>query len=174
MAQLRFQDLIAEHHDEIHRYLWRLSLSAGGDPVRDAEDLTQETFMRAFDAFERLRPDSNARAWLFKIATNCARTAWRRPGWRRETDLAEAMPAGAADDPERITIGHQSSVGLRRAVSALPFKQRTAITLRHLEGLSYQETAQALGCSEASARANVYQALKRLRAELTPEEVGTW
>ena len=173
MTQLRFQDLISEHHDEIHRYLWRLSQSGGGDPARDAEDLTQETFLRAFAAFDRLRPDSNVRAWLYKIATNCARTAWRRQQGRHETALDEPMPATAPDDPERTTIGRQLSEDLRRAVGALPFKQRTAITLRHLEDLSYRETAQILGCTEASARANVYQALKRLRAQLTPEEVGS-
>lgn len=174
MTQVRFQNLIEEHHDEIHRYLWRLSLSAGGDPVRDAEDLTQETFLRAFKAFHRLRPDSNARAWLFKIATNCARSAWRSNQARRETALTEPMPAASRGDPERTSIEHEMSEDLRRAVGSLPFKQRTAITLRHLEGLTYQEAAQVLGCTEASARANVYQALKRLRAQMTPKEVETW
>ncbi|MGB2896744.1 MAG: sigma factor [Anaerolineales bacterium] len=67
-----FETLVEKHWDEIFAYLWRLI------PGDQAEDCLQETFLRAFRAYERTPPDSNYRAWLYKIATNVARTAHTR------------------------------------------------------------------------------------------------
>jgi RNA polymerase sigma-70 factor (ECF subfamily) len=175
VAELRFEALIEAHHDEIHRYLWRWALTAGGsDPDADAQDLTQETFLRAFNAFGRLRPDSNVRAWLYKIATNCARTAWSKS--RRSTALPveqlERMPGPHALTPEQHVQDRGRNQALRDGLAQLPTKQREAVTLRHLQGLDYPAIAEVLGCSGESARANVYQGLKKLRQMLSVIEEG--
>lgn len=173
MSDIRFEDLIEAHHDEIHRYLWRWALtSIGSDPEADAQDLTQETFLRAFKAFDRLRPGSNHRAWLYKIATNCARSAWRRSG--RFPNAPEAaidtLPGSLASTPEQRMVDRGRDLILRQALAELPVKQQAAVTLRHLQGLDYQAIAVALDCSEDSARANVYQGLKKLRQSLARRE----
>jgi RNA polymerase sigma-70 factor (ECF subfamily) len=173
VAEPRFEDLIQSHHDEIHRYLWRWALTAGGpDPEADAQDLTQETFLRAFNAFDRLRPGSNPRAWLYKIATNCAHSAWREH--RRTATVPdghlESRPDPRAVQPERHVVELGRDRDLRAALAQLPLKQQAAVTLRHLQGLDYTTIAQALDCSDESARANVYQGLKKLRQTLGARE----
>jgi RNA polymerase sigma-70 factor (ECF subfamily) len=169
---LRFETLIDLYHDEIYGYLWRLLDDAGRiNSIIDAQDLTQEVFLRAYRGFERLRPDSNHRAWLYKIATNCAHTAMKS-GSRRarlsagSLDKAREVPADEGLSPYHQVVRDEELTILRRAISALPPKQEAALMLRYVQGLGYPEIAQALGCSEESARANVYQAARRLRREV--------
>jgi RNA polymerase sigma-70 factor (ECF subfamily) len=168
---LRFETLIENYHDEIYGYIWRLLDSAtNADSAVEAQDLTQEVFLRAYKAFERLRPDSNYRAWLYKIATHCAYTTLKR-GQRRiqhsapledeQEDLADTGPL-----PDQQAAQHETLAAIRRIITALPAKQQAAVMLRHVQGLNYAEIATALDCSEDSARANVYQAVRRLRREL--------
>jgi len=167
----RFEMLIESYHDEIYSYIWRLLDSAtNADGTVEAQDVTQEVFMRAYRTFERLRPDSNHRAWLYKIATHCTYTALRR-GQRRvqhsatledeHEDLADPDPL-----PDQQAAQHETLATIRRIIAALPAKQQAAVVLRHVQGLDYAEIAKALDCSEDSARANVYQAVRRLRREL--------
>jgi RNA polymerase sigma-70 factor, ECF subfamily len=152
--------LSERHRPEIVRYLARLL----GD--RDeAEDVCQEVFLRAHRAFARLAPDSNCRAWLYRIATNSGLNAARR--------RARTLARTADVELDSLPAGHDASLDRRaqlRAVAAavdgLPPRQRAALVLRQFQGLGYAEIAATLGGNEAAARANVYQALKRLRAAL--------
>ena len=168
---VRFETLIESYHDEIYSYVWRLLDSATNvDSTVEAQDVTQEVFMRAYKSFERLRPNSNHRAWLYKIATHCTYTALKR-GRRRaqhsvplegeHEDLADADPL-----PDGLAAQHETLAMIRRSIACLPAKQKMAVMLRHVQGLDYAEIAEALECSEDSARANVYQAVRRLKREL--------
>ena len=168
---VRFETLIENYHDEIYSYVWRLLDSATNvDGTLEVQDVIQEVFIRAYKGFERLRPDSNHRAWLYKIATHCTCTALNH-GRRRaqfsvpledeHEDLADADPL-----PDGLAAQHETLAVIRRSIACLPTKQQTAVMLRHVQGLDYAEIAEALECSEASARANVYQAVRRLRREL--------
>jgi len=85
-----FESIVAAHHGEIHRYLVRATLRPG-----DADDLSQETFVRAYKAYRALPPDANVRAWLFTIATNLSRNHFRAEGRRRR---AMAMAAAGATE----------------------------------------------------------------------------
>jgi RNA polymerase sigma-70 factor (ECF subfamily) len=152
-------DLVERHRGAVLAYLVRLL----GD--RDnAQDACQDTFLRAHRAFSRLAPGSNHRAWLYRIATNSASNA-RRRRFRHgrpadvDVDTLPARPAESAAARERLRA-------LARAVEGLPPRQRAALTLRRFEGLDYAEIATVLGGSATAARANVYQALKKLRAAL--------
>jgi RNA polymerase sigma-70 factor (ECF subfamily) len=176
---VRFETLIHNHHDEIYSYLWRLldssNTSTTPDGAVDAADLTQEVFLRAYQAFKRLRPDSNARAWLYKIATNCAYTALKRARRRAEhsdplPDEEDAAPADGAPLPDERASQGETLAAVRRQIAALPARQQAAVLMRYAQGLRYDEIAQALNCSPDSARAHVYQALRRLRQTLAPKE----
>lgn len=168
----RFETLIERHHDEIYSYLWRMLDGADRvDRSADAHDLTQEVFLRAYQAYPRLRAGSNPRAWLYKIATNCAYTFLRRsrrgpvdalPLW----NVADDLPA---DDPSLDDLASLSeSFGeLHDALMELPPHQQAALLMRYVQGLDYTEVAEALGSSEEAARANVYQAIRRLRSRLS-------
>jgi RNA polymerase sigma-70 factor (ECF subfamily) len=160
--------LLAKHGLEVARHLRRL--------VRDddvAADLLQDTFLRAHGALSRLRPASNERAWLYRIATNAALNHLRDRA--RETaalarharDLEMAAPAWLDGDGD--TAGAQATdprhVAVWARVAALPERQRVALTLRVSGECDYEEIARRMGGTEAAARANVHQAIKRLRKE---------
>ncbi len=159
-----FESLINTHGAAVFGYLWRLLRDEA-----DAEDCLQETYLRAYRAYPRLAANghTNPTAWLYRIATNTARTQLRQ--------RSRAASRTADLDPEQLASGegtaalaerrHTLAV-VARAVEALPHQQRAALILRKYQGLGYAEIAAALDCSEAAARANVYQGLKKLRAEL--------
>jgi RNA polymerase sigma-70 factor (ECF subfamily) len=163
-----FDDVVAAHHPEIYRYLRRLTSRAN-----EADDLTQETFLRAYRAWSSLGPEANVRAWLFAIATNLARNHFRSEARRRRAYVAagerrdEAEPAG----PEEEQMFRETRALLDRVVAGLPVKQRLAFTLRKVHDLDYEAVAQSLDCSPESARAHVFQALKKIRASLNGHQL---
>ncbi len=161
-----FDALVAAHSAEIFAYLWRWLRDAP-----DAEDALQETFLRAFRAYPRLDGRAHHRAWLYKIATNVAHTHARRRtrAAARTSDLDPDSLPHPSSGLDRI---HDRAVlaAVRRAVEALPPRQRAALILRQYQDLSYAAIAEALSCSETAARANVYQALQKLRAQFAEWE----
>src|SRR5438093_6673688 len=108
----RFEPLIEQHHDEIFAYLWRL---LGKDRRRggamDVEDLVQEVFLRAYESFAGLRPNSNHRAWLYKIATNCAYTKLRQMKSRRRRNNDKARPERSTCHREALAFGVERAGG---------------------------------------------------------------
>jgi RNA polymerase sigma-70 factor (ECF subfamily) len=164
---LRFEELIERHHDEIFAYLWKiLGRNRHGDGALDVEDLVQEVFLRAYQAFATLRPNSQHRAWLYKIATNCAYTKFRR----ERLSAVQELPAELLSETESPSLSDGREGKVRALVERLPAKQRICVTLRYLQDLDYPEIARIAGCSQESARANVSQAIRRLRLML---EKGT-
>ncbi len=162
-----FEHLVETYGGEIYVYLWRLFDGS----VEDAEDCLQDTYLRAFQAYHRLRPDSNYRAWLYKIATNSGLKLLKKK--RRQMEFQEGLEGKyttSLDDAveERITLGQ-----VARAVEALPEKQKSALILRKYQALPYDEIAAIIGGDERSARANVYQGLRKLRKMFNPDRLGT-
>ncbi len=155
-----FADLAERHRAEILAYLVRLL----GDRV-EAEDVCQDVFVRALRAFDRLAGESNTRAWLYRIATNAGLNAarGRRRRRRHAVDVdPDTLPARVVALADR----RAELFAVARATAALPPRQRAALMLRQFQGLGYAEIAASLGGTAAGARANVYQALKKLRATL--------
>ncbi len=164
-----FDQLIERHGEEIFAYLWRLLRFTA-----DAEDCFQETFFKGFKAFPRLQPPANYRAWLYRIATNTANSFLARQA-RLAKVTADLNLEILSDGPATAEIVDQR-IALARvyaAVEKLPPKQRAALILRKYQGLSYNEIGESLATSTDSARAHVYQALKKLRAELAPHQNDT-
>lgn len=164
---VRFETLITDYHDEIYRYLWRLLDSNPSETAIEAQDVTQDVFLRAYKSFDRLRPDSNHRAWLYKIATNCAMTILKRR--KRQTHLTdedEFMFPDPEPSPLQQVALKENVATVMTAIQTLPVKQQAAVMLRHVHELDYTDIAVALDCSEDSARANVYQGTRRLRQQL--------
>lgn len=161
--QDQFEDVMLAHRDEIYRYVWRM---VGNTP--DAQDLTQEAFLKAFRAFDRLAPDSNVRAWLYKIATNaCLNFLKKRSRENAATIDIEWILETVADpdSPSEVFSREELLREVATAVEALPPSQRAAIIQRKYQDLSYTEIAACLDCSEDSARAHVYQGMQKLRVQ---------
>lgn len=163
MSQGAFDTVISTHHEEIFRYLRRV-VGPGGD----AEDLAQETFLRAFRAFSSLAPQANVRAWLFAIATNLAKNHFRSESRRRRAygEVARSARTAAADAPEAAVVSREAGALVEGIIGRLPLKQRLAFLQRKLHGLEYEAIGQSLNCSAESARAHVFQALRKIRRGL--------
>ena len=163
-----FRTLVDDYGAELFAYLYRIF---GGS--MDAEDCLQETFLRAFRSFNQTRLDSNYRAWLYAIATNTARTMLKQSQWQELRELnGKDSSNGLAEGVLEKVAQNLELARLRTAVERLPEKQRLALVLRKYHALTYKEIGDAMGGTAEAARANVYQALKRLRMEFSPEEAN--
>jgi len=156
----RAMDLLVRRH---HGVVYRVAFSVLGD--RDgAQDVAQDTFLKAFRGLSGFRGDAAFRTWLITIATNEARGVLRRRVRRREIALDEASPlAERGPDPaERSVVADEARRALR-LLERLPEKQRLAVTLRVQEGLSFREIGDAIGSSEGAARVNYFHGIRRLK-----------
>ncbi len=162
---LEFDALVNAHSGAIYGYLWRWLRDCD-----DAEDALQDTFLRAYRAYGRLDGHTNPRAWLYRIATNVARTRLKQRGREAmRTSPLDPELAAAGRGPAEQASRNALLRAVAAAVAALPHQQRAALILRQYQGLDYAQVAAVLACSPEAARANVYQALKKLRAEIGSE-----
>lgn len=163
-----FETVVTAHHAEIYRYLLRVTSRSG-----EADDLSQETFLRAYRAWDGLNDDANVRAWLFTIATNLARNYFRSESRRRRAYAGVSDVRSEVDpaSPEETHRFHETRALVERVVDGLPLKQRLAFVLRKLHDLEYDAIGKSLQCSPESARAHVFLALKKIRLGLNGHEL---
>jgi len=138
--------------------------------VRDPEqalDITQEAFIKAYRALPRFRGDSAFYTWLYRIAVNTAKNylaAQRRRPTDIELDLQDPDQYGLnaklkeTDTPEGVMLSQELKETLERAIAALPEDLRTAIILRELDGMSYEEIAQTMDCPVGTVRSRIFRA----------------
>lgn len=161
-------DALMERHE---KRIYRLALGMLGDPDA-ADDITQETFIRAFRALPRFEFRSSVGTWLHRIAVNLClsrlRSAKRHP-LVALGDVVRRLRSGRGR-PERDLARKDLAARIERAVAALPPKQRAVFLMRHREGMDYGEIAAALERSEGGVRANYFQALQKLKRELSDED----
>ena len=128
----------------------------------DAEDVTQQTFLSAYRAFERGERPHTPHNWLIKIAHNVCRQRFRDSSRRpQEVEFDESLAAAAAEDPDVPT-----ATEIRRALGFLAFNQRAALVMRELEGRSYAEIAQILDTSVGAVETLIFRARRALREQL--------
>jgi RNA polymerase sigma-70 factor (ECF subfamily) len=149
-----FETLLDRHQREIMAYIVR---SLGDHEL--AQDVFQETFLRAFRAYGRLPVEANRRAWLYRIASNACHDAHRQ---RARSPLPLDESVAASDSPD--SNDRELAGAVAAFVRSLPARQRQSLVLRKFQGMDYDEIAAVLGCSPEAARANVYQGLRKVRA----------
>lgn len=143
----------------------------------DALDVTQEAFIKAYRALGNFRGESAFYTWLYRIAINTAKNHLSALGRRpREADVTG--PDGDAlsldelqsdlDTPEKSLLVDEIKQTILRTMAALPEDLRTAITLREMEGLSYEEIAEAMDCPIGTVRSRIFRAREALDAQLKP------
>jgi RNA polymerase sigma-70 factor (ECF subfamily) len=146
------------------------------DPT-EAEDVSQEAFVKAYRALGSFRGDSAFYTWLYRIAVNTARNAMasrqRRP-LDYEAELSEGEQSTVesrlrhTDTPEATVLSEEIRETVNRAVAALPEDLRTAIILREVEGLSYEEIAAAMDCPVGTVRSRIFRAREAIDRSLHP------
>src|SRR5213080_4410800 len=172
---LAYERLVAEHSGDVYALLYRLTTDA-----EEARDLTQETFLRAFQSIDRFRGEADLKTWIYRIAVNQARNRWR--WWRRrrrdatvsldangergEQPLAASLRDEDAANPEEETLAHERENRLREALLSLRRAYREAVILRDVEGLSYEEVAATLKINIGTVKSRIARGRLELRRKL--------
>ncbi|HUX10546.1 MAG TPA: sigma-70 family RNA polymerase sigma factor [Terriglobia bacterium] len=167
-----FEELVNRYEKKIYR----LGLNLTGNP-EDAEDMLQETFLKAFEHLPTFREDSRFYTWIVRIAINQGLMKLRKRRSSKEVQLDDAsnddgdvIPREFADwrpNPEQEMERTELEAILQNAARSLPMTFRTVFLLRDVEGLSTEETAEMLNLSEGAVKARLFRARLRLREELS-------
>jgi RNA polymerase sigma-70 factor, ECF subfamily len=154
-----WDELVRQHADRVYRLAYRLSGNQ-----HDAEDLTQETFIRVFRSVQNYQPGT-FEGWLHRITTNLFLDMVRRRGRIRMEALPEDYDRVPADDPNPEQIYHDSRLGpdLQAALDSLPPEFRAAVVLCDVEGLSYEEIGATLGVKLGTVRSRIHRGRQALR-----------
>ena len=143
----------------------------------EAQDVAQDTFIRAYRAMGNFRGDAQFSTWLHRIAVNTAKNHLvahkrRPPGDDVDIEDAEQFESGLRlrdnDTPERELMRHEMEQTVMRAVEALPEELRVAITLREVDGLSYEEIAKQMQCPIGTVRSRIFRARDAIDVQLRP------
>jgi len=156
-----FTRLVERYWDRLYRWLYHLTHDA-----HTAEDLAQETFLKAFAGLDKFRAESNFQAWLFRIAHN------NFVNGRRAARHRQPFPDNVPDDdegPVEQALNREALQLLARAVGRLPSEFRAAFLLRIEGGMSFRDMAGVLGVTEETARWRVFKARQKLLSVLAPQ-----
>lgn len=166
-----FEQIVRRYSDRVYRLAWSFVKSD-----HEAEDVAQETFLNVYRALPRFEGKSKLGSWIYRITVNAALMRLRRRRRRPETSLEDTTPEGTpvAESPllaDRTTAHDalaRSELGqrIRDAVDELEEKYRVVFLMRDVEGLSIQETAEALGISVPAVKSRLHRARLFLRASL--------
>ena len=157
--------IVREHSARVYRLAYRLT----GDP-HEAEDLTQDVFVRVFRSLDRYRPGT-FEGWLHRITTNLFLDKVRRRQRIRFDALTEELTArlpvrGTGSDPEEVYEMTHLDADIQEALMALPPHFRAAVVLADIEGFSYEEVGQTLGIKLGTVRSRIHRGRAQLRASL--------
>ena len=170
--QVAFELLVMKYQRRIYRLILRF--------IRDpalAEDVAQETFLRAYRAMPQFRGDSQFYTWLYRIAVNTAKKTMAEgareralrdmPAESGETPAAGGQPSDM-ETPEALLAGRQVARTVNDAMDGLPEDLRTAIALREIEGMSYEDIAHIMSCPVGTVRSRIYRAREAIARRLQP------
>ncbi len=174
--QKAFELLVIKYQRRIERLIGRM--------VRDVdlvEDIAQETFIRAYRALHQFRGDAQFYTWLYRIAVNTAKKAL--VDMRRDPVVLESSLRSGDDDdetyrpgielttdetPDTILAAKEIAAVVNAAMDALPEELRQAVTLREIEGLTYEEIADAMNCPIGTVRSRIFRAREAISAKVKP------
>ena len=165
-----FRALVEQHSRSVFRLAFRMT---GNE--QDAEDVVQESFLRAYRQLGRFESRANFGTWLYRIVSNCSvdlmRSKQARHDQVRGDSLDEGvmeLPAADVPGPERMAQSAEIETRVQRALRELSPLERAAFTLRHYEGRSIDEISATLGLGTSAAKHSVFRAVKKLRIALAP------
>jgi RNA polymerase sigma-70 factor (ECF subfamily) len=175
--QRAFELLVVKYQRRIERLIGRM--------VRDQdliEDIAQETFIRAYRALAQFRGEAQFYTWLYRIAVNTAKKAL--VDLKRDPLVSESALRGGSDDddetsgmeneltsaetPETVLAAKEIAATVNSAMEALPEELRQAVTLREIEGLSYEEIAEVMNCPIGTVRSRIFRAREAISAKVKP------
>jgi len=160
-----FGELVCLHHDRIYGLLMRLTRNPDM-----AQELEQQTWIKAWRNLPRFRGDSSFSTWVYTIATRTAQDAHRRMKRRGEVeyleDLDQPTTGSGPAQPDRALMNRETGGRIQDALAQLGEKHRTVLVLRELEGLSYEEMAKVLKCRVGTVMSRLHHARQQIRLHL--------
>jgi RNA polymerase sigma-70 factor (ECF subfamily) len=166
-----FRALVERHGRSVFRLAFRMTGNEG-----DAEDVVQETFLKAYRKLDAFESRANFATWLYRITANCAYDLLRTRARRHEDPIdVEAEPLripAASPSPERLLLASEVRRRVAAALARLTPAERTAFVLRHHEGRSIAEIGTALGLDASAAKHSVFRAVRKMREALQPLAEG--
>ncbi len=173
-----FNEIVLRYKSKVYNFVHRMVAS----PL-DAEDLTQETFIRAYMSIHSFQSRASLNTWLFRIATNICIDHSRKykkvqnatVSLSQESENDEETQREIPDsayEPQRLLINKELGTQLDAALSALPEKLRTVVLLYDIEGLSYEEITAIVGCPLGTVKSRLFNARSALREKLSPYLTG--
>ena len=161
-----FRLLMEQHARAVYKVAWRMSGNQ-----HDAEDLTQETFLRAWKSIARYDGRASFATWLYRICSNCAldhhRSKNRRPAAIGDEEIFQRV-AAPEPSPERVASSSEVAALLAPALDELSGMERVAFVMRHYEGLPIESIAEALQVGHGAAKHAVFRAVQKIRRVLEP------
>jgi RNA polymerase sigma-70 factor (ECF subfamily) len=165
-----FRAIVEEHSRMVFRLAYRMTGN-----VEDAEDVVQETFLKAHRSFNRFDARASVATWIYRIALNAAidvlrrrrKTGSPRPHADGDSDPMEAVPSDGPL-PDRVAFAGQVDRRVASALSRLSAAEREAFILRHLEGMPLERIAEVLQVRPNAVKQTVFRAVQKLRRELAP------
>jgi RNA polymerase sigma-70 factor, ECF subfamily len=151
-----FAELFNRHYSMIHAFAYRLSLSS-----TDAQDVAQETFIKAAQSIGSFRRETSFKNWLYRIAVNASRDLHRRRV--RESRVTDELTAGQQSEAREADFGE-----VHEALGTLATELRQAIVLVYYEGLNHAQAARVCGCAEATISWRLFIAKRTLKSVLQP------
>ena len=164
-----FRALVERHSRSVFRLAYRMT---GNE--QDAEDVVQESILRAYKQLGRFESRANFGTWLYRIVANCSVDLMRSKQARHDQvrgdslDAAADLPATNQPGPDRLARSAEVERRVRAALQDLSPLERAAFTLRHYEGRSIDEISKTLGLGTSAAKHSVFRAVKKLRLVLEP------
>jgi RNA polymerase sigma-70 factor (ECF subfamily) len=163
-----FEQLVRTYQDRLYGFALRLVRSR-----EEAEECAQDAFVRAYRALGSYPPERrrelHLRSWLYQIALNVVRNRVRRPALAA-VQVATDFAARAEDEPEARALEKDGWSRMERALHALPARYKSAVVLRHVQGLSYAEAAEALDQPVGTTKSDVHRGLRLLREALDRQD----
>ncbi len=159
-----FDELVNKYKKRIYYLAYSLTSNHA-----DALDLSQEAFIKVYKSIHRFRGRSSFYTWLYRITVNICLNHLKKKAKRKEVSFDERIEVaqvGWWSNPKKALENKELQEDLTKAIDSLPPQQKTVFTLRHLEGLPHKEIASILGCSIGNVKANLFQALQKLRQRL--------
>jgi RNA polymerase sigma-70 factor, ECF subfamily len=166
-----FRVLVERHSRSVYKVAYRITGNQ-----QDAEDVVQDTFLKAYRQLDRFESRATFGTWIHRIAMNCAVDLLRARPRREQAEEAEtldqmaatASTSSASASPERLMASAQVSDRIREAMARLSPLERAAFVLRHFEGHSIDEISRALGIRENAAKHSIFRAVRKMRLALEP------
>jgi len=162
-----FRVLVERHGRSIYRLAYRMT----GRP-EDAEDVVQETFVRAYRQLSRFEARSNFATWLYRIGFNCAIDYMRARPHRESAESHETLerltPGSEAPSIDDLVYAGEIGARVQEALNALSTQERAAFLMRHYHGCSIEEICNALDLKTNAAKHSIFRAVKKMRVALKP------